>query len=160
VFAEVPVHPPRSQCRRQAHGRALHRGRHGGALRARWIPNERGTTNFEGFYINDQIFGGPRHRATYQQVQTFQNGMRLVADLNEVSDFDFLTDYEREIGLASSPQVLARLEVVRNGPWTSLNVRELRREQLLSGTPAASRRPSRRSSCAGAASGWGGRRST
>jgi len=105
----------------------------GGALRFRWIPNERGTANFEGFYINDQIFGGPRHRATYQQVQTFQNGMRLVADLNEVSDFDFLTDYEREIGLASSPQVLARLELVRNGPWTSLNLRELRREQLLSG---------------------------
>ncbi len=105
----------------------------GGTLRARWIPNERGTVNFEGFYINDQIFGGPRHRATYQQVQSFQNGMRLVADLNEVSDFDFLTDYARDIGVASSPQVLARLELVRNGPWTSLNLRELRREQLLSG---------------------------
>ena len=105
----------------------------GGALRFRWIPNERGMTKFEGFYIDDKIYGAPRHRATYEQVQTFRNGLRLVADLNEVSDFDFLTDYEREIGLASSPQVLARLEVVRNGPWISLNARELRREQLLSG---------------------------
>jgi LPS-assembly protein len=101
----------------------------GGSVRFRWIPNERGVTRFEGFYINDQIYGGPRHRASYQQVQTFTNGLRLVADLNEVSDFQFLTDYEREIALASSPQVQARLEVVRNGPWTSVNVRELRRER-------------------------------
>lgn len=105
----------------------------GGGMRVRWIPNERGTARFDGFFIDDKIFGATRHQATYEQVQTFANGMRLVADLNEVSDFAYFTDYERELSLASSPQVLARLELTRNGRWTSLNVRELRREQLFAG---------------------------
>jgi LPS-assembly protein len=105
----------------------------GGGMRVRFIPNERGTARFEGFYIDDEIFGASRHQATYQQVQTFANGMRLVADLNEVSDFTYFTDYERELSQASSPQVLARLELTRNGRWTSINVRELRREQLFAG---------------------------
>jgi len=54
-----------------------------------------------------------------------------VADVNWVSDFDYFSDFERSLDLVSSPTILARLEFSRNGPWTSINVRELRREQLL-----------------------------
>jgi hypothetical protein len=104
----------------------------GGGLRGRFVPNGRGRAEFDGFYINDRIYGAGRYRATYKQTQTFANGFRLVADLNEVSDFAYFTDYERELSRASSPQVLARIELTRNGRWTSLNVRELRREQLFS----------------------------
>jgi hypothetical protein len=57
----------------------------------------------------------------------------MVADLQFVSDSDYFADFERDLDQATAPQVLARLEFSRNGPWTSLNVRELRREQLSSG---------------------------
>jgi hypothetical protein len=56
----------------------------------------------------------------------------MVADINMVSDFNFYTDFARELRLISSPTILARLEFSRNRSWTSLNVRELRREQLFS----------------------------
>jgi len=50
-----------------------------------------------------------------------------------VSDPGYLTDYERDLNVASTPQSLARLEFSRNGPWISTNVRELWRKQLSSG---------------------------
>ena len=56
----------------------------------------------------------------------------MVADINTVSDFDFYSDYARELSLISSPTILARLEFSRNSSWTSLNVRELRRKTLFS----------------------------
>ena len=56
----------------------------------------------------------------------------MVADVNVVSDFDYFSDFARELNLVSSPTILARVEFSRNGPSTSMNVRELRREQLFS----------------------------
>ena len=53
----------------------------------------------------------------------------MVADINLVSDFNYFTDFERELNLVSSPTILTRIEFSRNGSWTSLNVREERREQ-------------------------------
>lgn len=102
----------------------------GGGGELRFIPNRRGSARFNGFFINDRVAGRNRHRATYSQTQEFQNGFRMLADINLVSDFDFYSDFERDLNLVSSPTILARLEFSRNGPWTSLNVREQRREQL------------------------------
>lgn len=102
----------------------------GGGGEFRIVPNEGGSAVLNGFYIDDNVSGRGRYRATYRQTQEFRNGFRMVADINQVSDFDFFTDYERELRLASSPTILARLEFSRNGAWTSVNVRDLRREQL------------------------------
>ena len=102
----------------------------GTELRA--VPNRDGRIAFGGFYIDDQVSDASRYRYTYQQTQAFSNGFRMVADLNFVSDFDFFTDYERELDLTSTPNILARLEFSRPGKWTSINVRELRNEQLFS----------------------------
>jgi hypothetical protein len=102
----------------------------GGGGELRFVPNSTGSGSFSGFYINDKVAGAGRYRAAYGQTQQFRNGFRMVADVNLVSDFDYFTDFERELNLITSPQTLARLEFSRNGPWTSLNVRELRREQL------------------------------
>jgi LPS-assembly protein len=106
---------------------------------ARFVPNRKGLGVFNGFYINDKaanttVCAQPpcdRWRVTYRQTQEFQNGFRMVADINQVSDFDFFTDFERDLRLVSTPTQLTRIEFSRNGKWTSVNVRELRREQLL-----------------------------
>ncbi len=104
----------------------------GTGLEVRAIPNRNGVATFKGFYINDKVSGSKRYSAGYQQTQKFLNGFQMFADINVVSDFNYYSDYERELKLTSTPSTLARLELSRNGRWTSLNVRELRREQLLS----------------------------
>lgn len=105
---------------------------YGGGGEFRLIPNRRGVAVMNGFYIQDRLAGFGRYRATYRQTQEFLNGFRMVADINQVSDFGFFTDFERELRLASSPTILGRLEFTRNGSWTSVNIRDLRREQLFS----------------------------
>jgi len=105
----------------------------GGGGELRFVPNLGGAARLSGFYIRDAVgafAGRGRFRADYQQTQQFLNGFRMVADIKDVSDSSYYTDFERDLNEASLPEVLARLEFSRNGPWTSLNVRELRREQL------------------------------
>lgn len=109
----------------------------GGKLRA--IPNVNGTIDGEAFFVRDNVYsrqtgGNPnRYQVIYQQEQRFLNGFRMVADIDVISDPDYLADFRRDLNVASSPQTVARLEFARNGPWVSMNVRELRREQLSSG---------------------------
>ena len=102
----------------------------GGELR--FLPSRRGSAALRGFYIDDQVTGEPRWNIEYKQEQQFDNGFRMVADISQISDFNYYTDFVRELNLVSSPAVLARIEFSRNGPWASLNVRDLRREQLRS----------------------------
>ena len=112
----------------------------GGGGTARFIPNEKGRGTLSGFAIDDKVYArtqadgnGLRYAATFQQNQIFRNGFRMVTDINVVSDASYYGDYARDLNLASSPDTLGRLEFSRNGAWTSLNVREQRREQLSSG---------------------------
>jgi len=100
---------------------------------ARFIPNHKGGGYVGGAYIDDQVDGRQRYRFDFRQTQDFSNDFRMVADVGLVSDSEYYTDFERDLNLASAPQSLARLEFSRNGPWVSLNVRELRREQLSTG---------------------------
>lgn len=101
----------------------------GGELR--FLPNQEGAAVVEGFFINDQITQSSRYAGAYRQTQNFTNGYRMVADVNVLSDPNFYTDYARDLELVSTPTIQARLEFSRNGPWTSMNVREFRQEQLL-----------------------------
>jgi hypothetical protein len=96
----------------------------------RFLPTRRGAAALRGFYIDDKVTGMPRWNFEYKQEQQFNNGFRMVADITQISDFDYYTDFVRELNLVSSPTVLARVEFSRNGPWASVNIRELRREQL------------------------------
>jgi LPS-assembly protein len=102
----------------------------GGGGELEVLPNRDGEAHLSGFYIDDQVAGAGRYRVTYKQTQQFVNGFRMVADINQVSDFAYFTDFERELRLASSPSILARVEFTRNGAWTSVNARDVRREQL------------------------------
>ncbi len=102
----------------------------GGGLEMRFLPSRRGSASFKGFYIDDQVTNAERWNFEYKQEQQFDNGWRMVADINQISDFNYYSDFARNLNVVSSPTVLARIEFSRNGPWASLNVRELRREQL------------------------------
>lgn len=105
----------------------------GGGARVNVLPNRQGQIVFDGFAIRDEAAGNAdRYRATYRQRQKFANGFELFADMNFVSDFGYFTDFERDLDLVTSPTILAKVEMARNGSWTSLNVRELRRKQLFS----------------------------
>ena len=109
----------------------------------RFVPNQKGLGIFNGFFIQDKVANVgktvpvcaqepcDRWRVTYRQTQEFQNGFRMVADINQASDFDYFTDFERDIRLLSTPEMLARVEFSRNGRFNSVNVRQLRREQLV-----------------------------
>lgn len=111
-------------------GRYFTDGGLGGGGRLRVIPNANGEAQLEGFFLNDQVENRGRYNVSYRQTQSFLNGFRMVADVNAVSDFEYYSDFERSLDVVSSPTILTRVEFSRNGAWTSLNVRELRREQL------------------------------
>ena len=79
----------------------------GAALRSNIIPNTKGSALFDAFWIRDETEGDKdRYRATFKQTQEFENGFKLFADLNFVSDFDFLTDFERDLDIVTSPTIL------------------------------------------------------
>lgn len=111
----------------------------------RFVPNQHGAGSVSGFYIDDKVAGPevcstppcPRWRFSYRETQQFLNGFRMIADINQVSDFNYFSDFERDIRLVSSPSILGRLEFSRNGAWTSVNIRDFRREQLVFAVDAA-----------------------
>ena len=77
----------------------------GGGGEVRLVPNDNGSASFNGFFIDDKVSGSNRYRAEYRQTQQFLNGFRMVADINLVSDFDYFSDFERELNLVSSPTI-------------------------------------------------------
>jgi hypothetical protein len=78
----------------------------------------------------DEVSGQGRYRALFKQTQTFLNGFRMVSDVDIVSDFDYFTDYVRNLTYSSSPTILGRMSFTRSGKWTSLLIQEQYREQL------------------------------
>jgi LPS-assembly protein len=96
----------------------------------RVIPNRDGYAEATGNYVADKVTGQGRYRAQVKQTQTFLNGFRMVTDVDIVSDFDYYTDYVRNLTYSSSPTLLGRVSFTRSGAWTSLMVQEQYREQL------------------------------
>jgi LPS-assembly protein len=102
----------------------------GGGAKFRVMPNRDGYAEIAGHYIQDQVAGQGRYQVQVQQSQKFLNGFRMVTDVDIVSDFDYFTDFVRNLTYASSPTILGRVSFTRNGSWTSLLVQEQYREQL------------------------------
>src|SRR5262249_27365429 len=74
----------------------------GGGGKLRVMPNRDGYAEVQGAYIQDQVAGEGRYQFQVKQTQSFLNGFRMVTDVNLVSDFDYLTDFERNLTYASS----------------------------------------------------------
>ena len=104
----------------------------GGGVRLRLIPNRDGYAEGQAQYIADQVTGEGRYRVQLKQTQSFLNGFRMVSDVDIVSDFNYYTDFVRNLTYASSPTILGRMTFTRSGAWTSLQVQEQYREQLFS----------------------------
>jgi LPS-assembly protein len=104
----------------------------GGGAKFRLMPNRDGYAEAQAHYIQDQVTGAGRYQFTLKQTQSFLNGFRMVSDVDLVSDFDYYTDFVRNLTTASSPTILGRVSFTRNGSWTSLLVQEQYREQLFS----------------------------
>ena len=98
----------------------------------RLIPNRDGYAEAEAQYVWDQVTASDRYRVQLKQTQSFLNGFRMVTDVDIVSDFDYFTDFVRNLTYASSPTILGRTSFTRNGPWTSVLIQEQYREQLFS----------------------------
>lgn len=107
--------------------------------RVRVVPNRDGYMEASVNYIWDEVSGANsnpsqsfvgRYRALFKQTQTFLNGFRMVSDVDLVSDFDYYTDYVRNLTYSSSPTILGRMSFTRSGKWTSLLIQEQYREQL------------------------------
>ena len=96
----------------------------------RVMPNRDGYAEAEGQYIADQVTDASRYRVLFKQTQSFLNGFRMVSDVDIVSDFNYYTDFVRNLTYASSPTILGRMSFTRSGPWTSILVQEQYREQL------------------------------
>ncbi|HEX4822825.1 MAG TPA: LPS assembly protein LptD [Candidatus Polarisedimenticolaceae bacterium] len=71
-----------------------------------------------------------RYRALFKQTQTFLNGFRMVSDIDVVSDFNYYTDFVRNLTYSSTPTILGRVSFTKSGKWTSLLIQEQYREQL------------------------------
>jgi lipopolysaccharide assembly outer membrane protein LptD (OstA) len=102
----------------------------GGKLRL--IPNRDGYAEAQVQYVWDQVTAADRYRVQLKQTQNFINGFRMVSDVDIVSDFDYFTDFVRNLTYASSPTILGRMTFTRSGAWTSILVQEQYREQLFS----------------------------
>lgn len=89
----------------------------------RWLPTRKGRIRGSAYYINDRVKKQDRYRLGWIQRQKLPGGWNLFADLNFVSDFDYYTDYERDLNQASTPEVISRAEASRNWSYYSLNVR-------------------------------------
>jgi lipopolysaccharide assembly outer membrane protein LptD (OstA) len=98
----------------------------------RVVPNRDGYAEAQAQYIADQVTGAGRYRVQLKQTQNFLSGFRMVSDIDIVSDFDYYTDFVRNLTYASSPTILGRVSFTRSGPWTSVLVQEQYREQLFS----------------------------
>ncbi len=98
----------------------------------RVVPNRDGYAEAEVQYIADQVTDASRYRVQLKQTQNFLSGFRMVSDVDIVSDFNYFTDFVRNITYASSPTILGRMTFTRSGPWTSILVQEQYREQLFS----------------------------
>jgi len=102
----------------------------GAGAKLRVVPNRDGYAEAQAQYIDDQVAGAGRYRVQLKQTQGFLNGFRMVSDVDIVSDFEYFTDFVRNLTYASSPTILGRMSFTRNGPWTSILVQEQYREQL------------------------------
>lgn len=98
----------------------------------RIIPNRDGYAEAQAQYVWDQVENAERYRVQLKQSQNFLNGFRMVTDVDLVSDFNYYTDFVRNLTYASSPTILGRMTFTRSGPWTSILIQEQYREQLFS----------------------------
>jgi len=102
----------------------------GEGLEYRYVPSATGKGQFTGAYIHDQVVDADRYSFNLIHRQDLPSDFRLVASLNQVSDFDYYRDYQRDLRASTNPVILSYVYLTRNWSSYSFNLRTERREQL------------------------------
>ncbi|MCI0566829.1 MAG: LPS assembly protein LptD [Acidobacteria bacterium] len=102
----------------------------GEGLEYRYVPSAGGRGQFTGAYIHDQVVDEDRYSLNLNHRQELPNDFRLVASLNELSDFEYNLDFQRDYRTATNPLILSFAYLTRNWSNYSFNLRAESREQL------------------------------
>jgi len=98
-----------------------------------WLPTWRGAARGDVYWINDQVRGENRYSVEWEQKQELGRDLRLTSNVEFISDFNYLTDYETDLRRAASPNTRSTIDVTRNWSWYSLSMRTIRDEQFFVG---------------------------
>ncbi|RMF73782.1 MAG: LPS-assembly protein LptD [Acidobacteria bacterium] len=104
-----------------------------------WLPTPRGWAEGRMRWIDDRVRRRSRYRYEWRQRQESLLGFDLRANVDVVSDFDYFTDYETDLLLASSPRTDSRVTLTREWSWYTFSIDARRQEQFfVGGTAGAS----------------------
>ncbi len=106
----------------------------GEGLEYRFVPSVHGKGEFMGAFIRDHVTDTDRYFYNLNYREDLPADMRLVTSINQVSDFNYFLDYQRDLRLATNPLVLSDLYLTRNWGSYSFNLRAEQREQIFSVT--------------------------
>ncbi|UCF69041.1 MAG: LPS-assembly protein LptD, partial [Acidobacteriota bacterium] len=95
-----------------------------------WLPTWNGHARGAAYWINDQVRRETRYRLDWEQRQDLPHEIRLTADIEEISDFDYTIDYETDLERAAIPQTRSTIDLTRHWSWYSLSLRAARYEQF------------------------------
>jgi lipopolysaccharide assembly outer membrane protein LptD (OstA) len=104
----------------------------GEGLEYRYVPSGHGKGELVGAFIHDQVTGLDRYFYNFNHRQDLPGDIRLVATVNQVSDFDYFLDFQRDLRLSTNPVVLSDVYLTRNWDSYSANFRAERRKQIFS----------------------------
>ncbi len=104
----------------------------GEGLEYRYVPSAGGKGQLTGAFIRDQATDRDRYFYNFNHRQEFPGDFRLVASLNQVSDFDYYLDFQRDLRLSTNPVVLSDIYLTRNWDSYAFNFRAERRRQIYS----------------------------
>jgi len=106
----------------------------GEGLEYRYVPSAHGKGEFLGAFIRDQVTDRDRYFYNLNHRQDLPGDFRLVASLNQLSDFDYFLDFQRDLRMSTSPVVLSDIYLTRNWGTYSANFRAERRRQIFNVT--------------------------
>ncbi len=95
-----------------------------------WLPTWHSAAHGKLNWINDQVRRKNRYRFTWEHSQTFGEDWQLRANIAQVSDFDYFTDYETDLLLAAAPQTTSFVDLTKSFSWYSLSFRARNYEQF------------------------------
>ena len=106
----------------------------GEGLEYRYVPAAGGKGQLTAAFIRDQVEDRDRYFYNFNHRQDLPGDFRLVASLNQVSDFDYFLDFQRDLRISTSPVVLSDIYLTRNWDSYAFNFRAERRRQIYSVT--------------------------
>ena len=94
-----------------------------------WLPTWRGEAHGDFYWINDQVKEKNRWSGTWRHTQALWKDWQFTANLEQVSDFDYFTDYETDLQRAAAARTRSTADLTRTWSWYALSARTRRYAQ-------------------------------